>query len=178
VITQQGKLKVSKLREIDIPVLAKWLSDPRVLRYYEGRDRPQTPRMIRRKFLKGGGRERLVRCIAECRGMKIAYLQFYLANKKEYELDDAKGVYAMDLFIGEPRLWGKGIGTKLVKMLLSYLHGVKKAPSVVIDPQVTNKRAVRCYEKCGFKKVKVLRRHEWHEGRWRDCWLMARSWTR
>lgn len=44
--------------------------------------------------------------------------------------------------------------------------------AVVMDPQTWNKRAIRCYEKCGIKKVKILPEHEFHEGRYRDCWLI------
>lgn len=33
-------------------------------------------------------------------------------------------------------------------------------------------RAIRCYEACGFRKVKRLPAHELHEGQWKDCWLM------
>ena len=43
---------------------------------------------------------------------------------------------------------------------------------VIMDPQRTNSRAIRCYEKCGFKKVRILPKHEFHEGELRDCWLI------
>lgn len=35
-----GKLKVRKLEKEDNVLLAKWLSDPLVLEFYEGRDNP------------------------------------------------------------------------------------------------------------------------------------------
>jgi len=38
---------------------------------------------------------------------------------------------------------------------------------------VKNFRAIRCYEKCGFVKVKLLSGHDFHEGKYQDCWLMA-----
>ena len=46
------------------------------------------------------------------------------------------------------------------------------AQRVVIDPRVENLRAIRCYEKAGFRKARRLPRHERHEGRWCDAWLM------
>jgi aminoglycoside 6'-N-acetyltransferase len=49
-------------------------------------------------------------------------------------------------------------------MLVGHLFSALGAAQVVIDPRVTNKRAVRCYEKSGLKKVKVLRQRELHEG--------------
>ena len=59
-----------------------------------------------------------------------------------------------------------------MKMLVGYLFIVLGAAQVVIDPRATNKRAIRCYEKSGFRKVKVLPKHELHEGALRDVWLM------
>ena len=43
---------------------------------------------------------------------------------------------------------------------------------MVLDPHVDNERAIRCYEACGFHKVKKLPKHELHDGVWVDCWLM------
>jgi aminoglycoside 6'-N-acetyltransferase len=36
-----------------------------------------------------------------------------------------------------------------------------------------NRRAARCYEKAGFRKVRILPKHELHECVWRDSWLMV-----
>jgi aminoglycoside 6'-N-acetyltransferase len=33
-------------------------------------------------------------------------------------------------------------------------------------------RAIRCYEKAGFTNIKLLPKHESHEGEYKDCWLM------
>ncbi|MEH1834506.1 MAG: GNAT family protein [Nostoc sp.] len=41
------------------------------------------------------------------------------------------------------------------------------------DNPFDNPRAIRCYEKCGFVKVKLLPAHELHEGEYSDCWLTA-----
>ena len=46
------------------------------------------------------------------------------------------------------------------------------AAAVILDPHANNPRALRCYEACGFRKVKFLPQHELHEGVWEDCWLM------
>ena len=53
----------------------------------------------------------------------------------------------------------RGFGTRPASLLLSY-------------PNVENGRAVRCYEKSGFRKLKRLPRHELHEGVQKDCCLM------
>ena len=76
------------------------------------------------------------------------------------------------MFIGEPEHWDRGLGNRALSMLLGYLFGSLEALKVVIDPHVNNPRAVRCYEKAGFQRVKVLHGHELHEGQTRDAWLM------
>jgi len=51
----------------------------------------------------------------------------------------------------------------------------QKKKGDVMRVQGRHEDAVRCYEKSGFKKVKLLPAHELHEGAMRDCWLMERS---
>ena len=34
------------------------------------------------------------------------------------------------------------------------------------------KRALKCYQKAGFRIIKILPEHELHEGKMRDCYLM------
>ncbi|OQA79909.1 MAG: Bifunctional AAC [bacterium ADurb.Bin243] len=81
-------------------------------------------------------------------------------------------IYGMDQFIGEPDHWNRGIGTLLVTSVVQYLAIKCGADRIVMDPQCRNARAIACYEKCGFKKVRILPRHEMHECEMRDCQLV------
>ena len=83
-----------------------------------------------------------------------------------------KVIYGIDQFIGEPEYWDKGIGTKFMKLVLQYLTNSKGAEIVILDPHADNPRAIRCYEKVGFKKIKFLPKHELHDGEMVDCYLM------
>jgi len=47
------------------------------------------------------------------------------------------------------------------------------ADVVTIDPLIYNTRAVRSYEKAGFRKVRLMPQCELHEGLYRDSWLMV-----
>jgi hypothetical protein len=71
--------------------------------------------------------------------------------------------------------WNQGIGTKILSTLVNYLFAELQAEKIVIDPNVRNTRAIRCYEKCGSEKVKILPKHELHEKEYRDSWLMVRD---
>lgn len=173
---EAAHLKIRPLHEEDAPLLVKWLSDERVLQHYEGRDRPHDQKLVQENFYPA--EDDASRCLFLYDDTPIGYGQYYLLDeemKQEYGLDLTSVIYGMDQFIGEPDYWNKGIGTLIVQTLLSHLAEKLGAKMVVLDPQAWNTRAIRCYEKCGFHKVKWLPQHEWHEGSMRDCWLMA--WT-
>ena len=60
-------------------------------------------------------------------------------------------------------------------MMASYLRTDKEAACILLDPQKNNYRAIRAYEKAGFRIIKALPEHELFEGEMADCWLMERK---
>jgi aminoglycoside 6'-N-acetyltransferase len=172
-VYKADKLLVRTIERKDELKLVKWLSNPEVLAFYEGRDKLYDLRMVREDFYQN--EPEVSKCIVIYEGVAIGYIQFYEITERTSNLSGYSGnevTYGMDQFIGEPLYWGKGIGTMLVQSMLDYLQQEKQVDVVVLDPHVTNYRAIRCYEKCGFKKIKQLPAHEYHEGEYRDCWLM------
>lgn len=170
---KDGPLSVRPLRDGDAALLLRWLTDPRVLEFYEGRDAHFTLETIREEFFDGA----LTRLIVEWEGRPAGYVQLYPVegeDREEYAFDGPEQrVFAMDQFLGEPELWGHGVGRRFIRLLLEFLFGEKGAQAVLLDPHTDNVRAIRCYEACGFRKEKLLPAHELHEGTMRDCWLMV-----
>jgi aminoglycoside 6'-N-acetyltransferase len=161
-------------------LMAKWLSDERVLEFYEGRDNPfDLSKVIESYQPMVRGNDTTKPCFIYSQNITIGYLQYYSlddlpqADKQKYCLGKTDNVYRLDLFIGEPNYWHRGIGTKVLTMAVNYIFEVFLANKVVVDPRVENTRAIRCYEKVGFAKVRLLPAHELHEGKYSDCWLMA-----
>jgi len=173
IIIINGRLAVRPLTAADKGLLYKWLNDPAVLEFYEGRDRPQTMDDIDENFYEDSEE---TRCIVEYDGVAIGYSQFYhisAEERLEYGYGDSREtIYGMDQFIGEPDHWNRGIGTLLVKSVAEYLAKELGADRVAMDPQCRNARAIACYEKCGFKKTLILKAHEMHEGEMRDCQIV------
>ncbi len=67
----------------------------------------------------------------------------------------------------------RGIGPEALRVLLRHLFDARGHHRVTIDPNVDNVRAIRAYEKVGFKPVGVMRKVERDpEGTWRDGLLM------
>lgn len=79
----------------------------------------------------------------------------------------------IDVFL-DPRVHGRGLGADAVRTLCRHLVGAAGHHRVAVDPSVANAAAIRCFEKVGFRRVGVLRRHErnWQSGTWRDALLL------
>jgi aminoglycoside 6'-N-acetyltransferase len=177
----QGDVALRLMRDqsSDYQLMARWLSDERVLAFYEGRDNPfPLERIVEKYSPRVLGAERVVPCFILYRAQPIGYMQYYPVGETdlhEYGLPAQAHTFGIDLFIGEPEFWNRGIGTQALRLLVAFLFDQRSADLVVIDPETWNTRAIRSYEKCGFRKLRILPRHELHEGECRDSWLMAIS---
>jgi aminoglycoside 6'-N-acetyltransferase len=166
---EDGDLLIRPLRDkiADYQSMARWLSNPRVLEFYDGRDQALTLTEVQDKYSpRILNAEGVTPCLIIFQGAPAGYLQFYPTDE---------GVFGLDQFIGDPDLWNRGLGTRTVSLILRYLFTVQGARKITVDPHRDNARAIRCYEKCGFRKVQILPQHELHEGSYRDCWLMEIS---
>jgi aminoglycoside 6'-N-acetyltransferase len=163
----------------DYELMSGWLSDDRVLEFYDGRDNPLSVEGAREKYgPRSRGEAAVASCILELEGKPIGYLQFYPTDDFDewrtligLEPDPAR--YSLDIFIGEPELWNQGLGTRALRSVLGHLFAQRHASAVVITPFAWNERAIRCYEKAGFRKVRFLPEVEMHEGKLQDEWLMV-----
>jgi len=67
----------------------------------------------------------------------------------------------------------QGLGTDAVRTLARHLFEGSGHHRVTIDPAADNDRAIRCYEKVGFRRVGVMRKYErGQDGTFHDGLLM------
>jgi RimJ/RimL family protein N-acetyltransferase len=59
----------------------------------------------------------------------------------------------LGIFIGNKNYWGKGYGSEAIKLLLDFAFNLLNLNSVLLRVHSFNKRALKCYEKCGFKEI-------------------------
>lgn len=88
------ELIVRPLIKDDANKLVKWLSDPVILQYYEGRDNPFDLKKVHQVFYTQN--DQTSRCIIEWEGQAIGYIQYYPLDddeKRTYGLNEEKGVY-------------------------------------------------------------------------------------
>ena len=180
-VGRRGNVTVRMLTEADddMQAMVTWLSDPRVLEWFEGRDKPAVLDTVRSHYSSSAlATDGVCGCIIEVAQQPVGYIQFLDVSRYAVEYgysaqDDLSDVWACDMFVGDVDRWGQGIGTASLSVVLDHLFVQRMARRVLIDPRVVNERAVHMYEKVGFRRVRVLPDHEFHEGRAWDNWLMS-----
>jgi release factor glutamine methyltransferase len=169
VVIADGDLRIRRLtnRVEDYSLLLGWLRTPEVLEWYEGRDRDFDLADILGKYGPGGELERegTEPMIVELDGRPVGYVQVYELTQGR---DAGRGIWSLDLYVGEPELHGSGLGRRVVRSVAEHLLRDRGARDVVIMPYPENVRAVRSYEAAGFVADAVVPDHEMHEGAMRD----------
>ena len=168
-------IRIRTLRDEDFTIMFKWLTDERVLEFYGGRDKKYTMESLKEHYTEKWEDE-VFRVIIEYNSIPIGYGQIYkmygeLYTDYHYPQTD-EIVYGMDQFIVEPEYWSKGIGTQFIKIIFEFLKKERNANAVILDPRKNNPRAIRAYQKSGFRIIEDLLEHELHEGKKEDCYLM------
>lgn len=62
------------------------------------------------------------------------------------------------LFIGEKSKWDKGYGSEALSLIVDYGFKVLNLHNIMLRVYSPNERAIKCYEKTGFKKAGVIRK--------------------
>lgn len=65
----------------------------------------------------------------------------------------------IDLFVSAKHQ-GRGYGAEAISLVCRWLFDERSHHRITIDPAAANLRAIRAYEKVGFKRVGVLRQYE------------------
>ena len=171
----ENEIRIRELTDEDFPLLLKWLTDERVLEFYGGRDKKYTLETLKQHYVESWEDE-IIRVIIEYQNKPIGYSQIYKMYDELYEdyhyLKTNEIVYGMDQFIGETEYWNKGIGTRYIQLIFDFLKKERNANAVILDPHQNNPRAIKAYQKAGFRIIEDLPEHELHEGKKEDCYLM------
>jgi RimJ/RimL family protein N-acetyltransferase len=65
----------------------------------------------------------------------------------------------VDVFLGT-RWQGRGLGPEAIRAVVEHLFGRLGHHRAVVDPAAANERAIRAYERVGFRRVGLLRRYQ------------------
>ena len=137
-------LRFRPLTPADFPLLLDWLARPHVKEWWDDGD--DTLAKVAAHY--GADESGLARFILEetdeATGttQPLGYFQYYTL------LDGTVGI---DQFIGEADRINRGLGTEAVRRFLDTVVAPLAPRRVILDPDPANARAIRCYEKAGFR---------------------------
>jgi RimJ/RimL family protein N-acetyltransferase len=82
-------------------------------------------------------------------------------------------VAVVGIFIGDKNYWGKGYGTDAMSVLVKFIFEQMNIHKVKLNVFSYNERAIKSYEKCGFKVEGVLRQEIFRDGKYYDEIIMG-----
>jgi len=76
-----------------------------------------------------------------------------IGNCSLFNIDHMNGKAGFGIFIGDTSYWDRGFGTEAAKLILDYGFNILNLHNIWLEVYSYNKRAIRSYEKAGFKMV-------------------------
>jgi aminoglycoside 6'-N-acetyltransferase len=153
------RIVLRPLRVDDAPRLAELAADPEVARWW--------PNLTEAELVeKAEGRGDATGFAVLYDGETIGLVQY------QEELDPDYRHAGIDLFIGAP-YQDLGLGTDTVRTMARHLVHDRGHHRLTIDRVAHNARAIRSYEKVGFRRVGVMREYQREpDGTWSDGVLL------
>ena len=145
------------LQEIDLPLLHQWMHRPHVAQWWSGGDAGESLEETKAKYMPRLQKSSPIKAyIASLFGEPIGFIQSYVAlgcGDGWWEDERDPGVRGIDQFLCDDAKLGQGIGSRMVAAFVRQLFDDPSVTKVQTDPDPTNVRAIRCYEKAGFQSV-------------------------
>jgi RimJ/RimL family protein N-acetyltransferase len=147
-----GRLAFRPLQTADLPLLHGWLARPHWTQWWGP---APTLAEVQAEYGAWISDPRQVQPhIALLDGKPFAYIQSYVAMGSGggwWEGETDPGVRGIDQSIADAAQLGRGLGTAMVKAFAARLFADPRVTRIQTDPDPRNARAIRCYEKAGFR---------------------------
>jgi aminoglycoside 6'-N-acetyltransferase len=139
------------LRRTDFPLLARWLEEPRVARWW---NHETSPEALERDFGPSiDGRDPTEMFVASADGRAYGFIQRYrLSDEPSYVAELSRlctvppGAISVDYLIGEPDMRGRGLGAAMIAQLT-------QGEDVLVPVAAGNVASWRALERAGFVRV-------------------------
>ena len=141
-------------------MLHEWLNRPHIVEWWGGEDARPSLADVRQQYLpRVMAEESVTPYIVMLGAEPIGYAQSYVAMGSGggwWEEETDPGVRGIDQSLANAEQLGRGLGTRMVRALVELLFADPSVTKIQTDPDPRNLRAIRCYEKAGFVRQKVI----------------------
>jgi aminoglycoside 6'-N-acetyltransferase len=160
VALEGDRVRLRPLEERDFGRLVEIGAEPDIARWWPG----ITADDLLEKTT--GGEEDTVALTVERDGHVVGLIQFHEETTPEFRHA------GIDVFLAT-ECHGQGLGADAMRTLARHLFEDRGHHRLTIDPALANERAIRCYERIGFRRVGIMRRY-WRDpgGEWQDGLLL------
>jgi len=76
-----------------------------------------------------------------------------IGNCSLFRINNLNRKAEFGIFIGDRKYWNKGFGTEATKLILDYGFNILNLNNIMLEVFSFNKRAIKSYEKVGFKMI-------------------------
>jgi aminoglycoside 6'-N-acetyltransferase len=134
----------------DLPLIKRWLKMPHVIEWW---GEPGEQFDLVSGDLTHPAMDQYIVATGE---REFAYIQCYRMTEWNTGFGpQPDGTRGIDQMIGEPDMIEHGHGSAFIRAFIEDLLAAG-VPRVVTDPDPTNARAIRCYEKAGFARDRLV----------------------
>ncbi|CZL18345.1 TPA: GNAT family N-acetyltransferase [Legionella pneumophila] len=146
----------------DLEKLYLWFQEPTIHNNY-ARGKKWSLTAIEEKYKpRILGKEHVPSFIVYLDNVPFGFIQYYLLNEflpegiegfdnSLFQQYNSKDLVGIDLFIAEEKGRSRGLGVDLIGQFIDEF--LTEFKSIIVDPNISNQQAIRCYEKAGFKKT-------------------------
>jgi RimJ/RimL family protein N-acetyltransferase len=168
-------VRLRRIERDDLPRFAAWLNDPEVrsgLAMIYPMGMPQEEQWF----------EASLKAEPACQPFSIDALPTGARSSGAGTHIGAAGFHTVDwrnrnaemgIFIGQKSVWGEGYGTDATRALARWGFEELNLRRIHLRVFEDNPRAIRCYEKVGFRVEGRLRQDRFHQGRYMDTLVMG-----
>ncbi|MDD1768201.1 MAG: GNAT family N-acetyltransferase [Methanomassiliicoccales archaeon] len=154
------KIRLRAVERVDLPIFVKWINDLEVTEFL-AINPPMSMEEEEKWFANLGKTEDKVFSVDTMDGKLIGNV-----GLMKFNWEDRSVLFG--IMIGEKEYWNKGYGTDAIETLLRYVFEEMNMNKVYLIADEGNARALRCYEKIGFRKEGLLRQNRYKNGRYSD----------
>lgn len=151
----------------DVSTGLRWINDPEVTRTL-GAYRPMNELREREWFESRYKDDKEIGLAIVLKGQDK-----HIGNIGLHRIDWKNRQAELGIMIGERDEWDKGYGAEAIGLMLGYGFERLNLHRVYLRVYANNPRAIRCYEKAGFRREGLLRESHFSEGRYWDTTIMG-----
>ena len=164
-------VRLRKLERGDLSLLHRWLNDADLMTWARfSPDHMASLAAVEKEYereLAGDERDRTTYIVEHrASGTPIGWCRMRTGDRKHVSADVGIG-------LGEKEFLGKGYGTEAMRLLLAIVFDHQRWHRAELWTLADNERAVRSFEKCGFRREGLAKDAAYADGKFRDILYMG-----